>query len=266
MEHDIDDQEELEEIKMPTNQSFPQVFDRFQSKFNFSKKKTTDQPETPKSSFKIENLQATPKKIDPNNLSVDEIHKENHSKINSMSLEEIKQAQKEILNLDPGLLEKLQFLAGKKKGEEKKIDQITNLNQNGKEFQTNLSKQEKPEKNESHFKKIQNYFSNNDKKRFQRKQMINNDKEWTLTEIDLKKMEWMSKNQEKPKSMLWNINEEELISLIRFGFDGEIIPINQEFPTGKSREGLHHHGDDQQNPGKLLKNKIKNKSKLKIKI
>eukprot|EP01091_Cochliopodium_minus_P014343 TRINITY_DN4859_c0_g1_i1.p1 TRINITY_DN4859_c0_g1~~TRINITY_DN4859_c0_g1_i1.p1 ORF type:complete len:1007 (+),score=340.66 TRINITY_DN4859_c0_g1_i1:80-3100(+) len=255
VEHDIDDEEVLDEIKVNNNLSFPKVMDRFESKIDFSRKKPKDQETIikPPIEKKIEEkkLNETISNNNPNNINVDEIKRENSSKINTMTIEEIKQAQKEILGLDPGLLEKLQFLAGKSKKEEKVEEENNNtnlvINENDKKI-----KIKKDVNNQSHFNKIQGYFIENDKKRNMRKQMLQKDRQWSISELDLKKMEWMSKDQEKPKSLLWNITEEELISLVRFGFDGEIIPLNEELPKGKMLEGLYHHGDDQENPGYTL--------------
>lgn len=257
----------MEDIKIPINQAFPKVMDRFQSKIDFSRKnkpkETTRNPVVPpkqeKTTTKGEMEQ------EGKSVNIEEIKKENSNKINSMTIEEIKQAQKEILNLDPGLLEKLQFLAGKTKKEDNNTNNTNenlkienNEKQVKKEIKINDKNIDVPVKNKSskddksHFKKIEKYFSESENKRNLRRDLVQRDKEWSLGEVDLKKMEWMSKGQEKPKSLLWNITEEELISLVRFGFDGEILPLNQELPKGKSREALHHHGDDQENPGKIL--------------
>ena len=107
----MEEEEDVEEPKM-SQEAFPKVFHR--TEVSFGKK-----VEAPKTDFGVGKV----KEGGSNEfIDKDALKKENKSKIECMSIEEIKEAQKEILSkLNPQVLKKLQGLSKEGKSTQKNM-------------------------------------------------------------------------------------------------------------------------------------------------
>ena len=174
------------------------------------------------------------------NQIINEIHKENVIKLNSMSEEQIMASQKEIIEkVDPSLLA---FLKNKKKNYVKNTDELSAKSisqqvepieidklENNSEIEYSLnnrpSAKEKYPENLNTYEKPQKYLN--------------------MNKIETDKMEWMSEINEtdKQKTAKESFNA-------RFDFNGNLLPFKDDsIPVTAA---LHHHGDEPDRPGYTL--------------
>ena len=175
------------------------------------------------------------------NQLINEIHKENVIKLNSMSEEQILASQKEIIEkVDPSLLA---FLKNKKKNNIKNADELS---------AKSVSQQVEPIEIDTDRKNSKIEYSLNNRPSSKEKYPGNlntsekPEKYLNMNKIETDKMEWMSEINETDEQ---NKTAKESFNA-RFDFHGNLLPFKDDsIPVTAA---LHHHGDEPDRPGYTL--------------
>ncbi|KAJ3290246.1 RNA polymerase II associated protein 1 [Borealophlyctis nickersoniae] len=235
-------------IKAPTGGGFPEVLHRSQRT-----KRLQDEP--PKRALNRQQYlsrQADVRRVfgRAGDMGEEEntIHTENVARIESMTEEEIEEAQAEILSkLDPELVELLRKRAAGKYGEESGEGSGGDMDRAGSMgpmtdvvlSDSNNSIQNLGGRDASATKPFASSIIPRQRRPIPVEDWIPSDK------AEIEKLEWMAPEQD----VMNQPAEEQTASELRFDFKGRILDSTVEVPV---HLGLHHHGNEPQHPGYSL--------------